>query len=31
MKWSLAVSERELYLSTGGDTLSGPVSRLSIG
>ena len=31
MKWSLAVSERELYLSTGGETLTGPVSRLAIG
>ena len=31
MTWSLSVSERELYLSTGGETLTGPVSRLAIG
>jgi uncharacterized protein YaeQ len=31
MAWSLSVSERELYLSTGGETLTGPVSRLAIG
>jgi uncharacterized protein YaeQ len=27
MAWNLAVNDRELYLSIGGDTLSGPVSR----
>jgi uncharacterized protein YaeQ len=27
MAWTLSVSDRELYLSTGGDTLSGAVSR----
>jgi uncharacterized protein YaeQ len=27
MAWSLAVQDRELYLTTGGDTLSGSVSR----
>ena len=31
MAWSLSVSERELYLSTGGETLTGPVSRLAVG
>ena len=31
MAWSLSVSERELYLSTGGETLTGSVSRLAIG
>jgi uncharacterized protein YaeQ len=31
MTWSLSVSERELYLSTGGETLTGPVSRLAVG
>ena len=31
MAWSLSVSDRELYLSTGGKTLTGPVSRLAIG
>ena len=31
MTWSLSVSERELYLSTGGEMLTGPVSRLAIG
>lgn len=31
MTWCLSVSERELYLSTGGETLTGPVSRLAIG
>jgi len=29
--WSLSVSDRELYLSIGADTLSGPVSRHSVG
>jgi uncharacterized protein YaeQ len=28
--WSLSVQDRELYLSTGGDTLSGPVSRHTV-
>jgi uncharacterized protein YaeQ len=27
MAWTLAVNDRELYLSVGGETLSGPVSR----
>ena len=31
MTWSLSVSERKLYLSTGGETLTGPVSRLAVG
>lgn len=31
MAWSLSVSERELYLSTVGETLTGPISRLAIG
>ena len=30
MAWSLSVSERDLYLSIGGDTLTGPVSRLAV-
>jgi uncharacterized protein YaeQ len=31
MAWRLAVSDRELYLSIGADTLSGPVSRHTVG
>jgi uncharacterized protein YaeQ len=31
MAWSLSVSERELYLSAGGETLTGSISRLAIG
>ena len=31
MAWSLSVSERELYLSIGGETLTGAVSRLAVG
>jgi hypothetical protein len=30
MAWSLSVSERDLYLSIGGDTLTGPVSHLAV-
>ena len=31
MAWSLSVSERELYLTIGGETLTGAVSRLAVG
>jgi uncharacterized protein YaeQ len=31
MAWTLSVSGRELYLSVGADTLSGPVSRHPVG
>jgi len=31
MAWSLSVSDRDLYLSIGVDTLSGPVSRHAVG
>jgi uncharacterized protein YaeQ len=31
MAWTLSVSDRELYLSVGGDTLSGSVSRHALG
>ena len=31
MAWSLAVSEHELYLSVGADSLSGPVLRHTVG
>src|SRR5262245_19347864 len=30
MVWELSISERELFLSTGGETLTGPVTRLVI-
>jgi uncharacterized protein YaeQ len=30
MAWSLSVSEGELYLTTAGETLTGPVSRLAM-
>ena len=30
MAWSLAVQDRELYLTTGGETLSGAVSRYPV-
>ena len=30
MAWSLSVSERDLYLSIGGETLTGSVSRLAV-
>jgi uncharacterized protein YaeQ len=31
MAWSVSVSDRELYVSIGVDTLSGPVSRHAVG
>ena len=30
MVWELSITERELFVSTGGETLTGPVSRLVI-